>query len=346
MGDVLRVVQCGLGSIGQGVVRALLETPQVKVVGAADVAPDRAGTDLGIVLGLGRRLRIGVEPDLDRLLRKVKADVAIISTTSSIRDLKPLVTSCIKKGLHVVTTCEELAHPVPAHAAAFRELDQLARKKKVRILGTGVNPGFAMDWLPLALTAPCLEVRRISATRVLDLATRRLSLQRRMGAGLNQHQFRRALAEGAVRHVGLLESAQMIATGLGWSLDRIEETLEPTIAPRDLDTEHLRVPAGAVSGIKQYARGYRKGDLALSLDLQMYVGAEAPRDHILVDGTPPIDVTVAGGIAGDTATAAMVVNALPKLLAAPPGLLSTRDLSLLHRLNPLELRARLKAPRR
>jgi 4-hydroxy-tetrahydrodipicolinate reductase len=147
------------------------------------------------------------------------------------------------------------------------------------------------------------------------------------------------MTEGTVRHVGLLESVYMIAAGLGWKLDRVEETLEPAIAPRDLDTEHLRIAAGAAAGIKQAARGYRAGELAISLDLQMYVGAESPRDHVLIDGAPPVDMTIAGGVAGDAATAAIVVNAIPKMLAARPGLLTMADLPLVHALNPLELKA-------
>ena len=170
--------------------------------------------------------------------------------------------------------------------------------------------------------------------------TQGIIFQRKVGAGLNLNQFRRAMTEGTVRHVGLVESVHMIAAALGWKLDRVEETLEPAIAPRDLDTEYLRIPAGAAAGIKQYARGYRNGDVAISLDLQMYVGAENPRDHVLVAGLPPIDMTITGGVAGDTATAAMVVNSIPKILAAPAGVVTMKDLPLVHRFNPAEVKAR------
>jgi 4-hydroxy-tetrahydrodipicolinate reductase len=265
--------------------------------------------------------------------------VAVLSTGSSLRDVKAQVAALVKKGLHVVSTCEELSFPAPARAAAFRELDGLARRKKVSVLGTGVNPGYAMDALALFLTAPCARVSRVAVTRVVDAATRRLPLQRKVGAGLNVAQFRRAITEGSVRHVGLPESVHMIAAGLGWKLDRVDETLEPAIAPRDLDTEYLRVPAGNAAGIKQSARGYRKDELLISLDLQMYVGAEQPRDHVLIDGVPPIDMTIAGGIAGDVATAAIAINAIPKLLAARPGVVTMRDLPLVHALSPLEAKS-------
>jgi 4-hydroxy-tetrahydrodipicolinate reductase len=341
----LRVVVSGLGPIGQGVVRLLLQTEGLQVVGAADTAPHHAGKDLGVVLGLPRKLRVKVEGDAARFVRNTRADIAVVCTSSSMKDIKPQVAALVKRGINVVTTCEELSFPSPKNAASFRDLDRGARLKKVSVLGTGVNPGYAMDALALMLTAPCARVNRLAVTRVVDAGTRRLPLQRKVGAGLNLNQFRRALTEGSVRHVGLVESVHMIASGLGWKLQRVDETLEPAIAPRDLDTEYLRIPAGAAAGIHQSARGYKDGELAISLDLQMFVGAESPRDHVLVDGDPPIDCTIAGGVAGDIATAAITVNAIPKVMAARPGVLTMKDIPLLHRFNPLELRSLPKKKR-
>jgi hypothetical protein len=310
----------------------------LRVVGAADASGDKAGKDLGVVLGLPRKLRMKVHGDIGKLVRKSKGDVAILSTTSTLREAKAQIALLVQKGLHVVTTCEEMAYPTPSHQSAFRDLDRQARKKKVSVLGTGVNPGYAMDALALMLTAPCARVERVSVTRVVDAGTRRLPLQRKVGAGLNLSQFRRAMTEGSVGHVGLSESAYMIAAGLGWKLDKVEEALEPAIAPRDLDTEYLRIPAGAAAGIRQSVRGFRKGAPVVSLDLQMYVGAESPRDHVLIDGLPPVEMTVPGGIAGDVATAGLAVNVIPKILAAPAGAVTMRDLVLVHAFNPQELK--------
>jgi 4-hydroxy-tetrahydrodipicolinate reductase len=308
------------------------------VVGATDPSPELAGKDLGLALGLGRRLRVKIAGDPVRFMRKARADVAILSTASSVKAVKPQIAALVQRGMNVVTTCEEMAFPAPESASAFRELDRLAQRKKVSVLATGVNPGYAMDALALVLTAPCATVNRVTVTRVVDAGTRRLPLQRKVGAGLNLNQFRRAMTEGTVRHVGLRESAHMIAAGLGWKLDKVDETLEPAIAPRDLDTDYLRVPAGSAAGVKQTARGYQDGDLRVSLDLQMYVGAENPRDPVVVDGTPPVDMTIHGGLAGDLATAAIAVNCIPKVLAARPGALTMRDIALPHRLNPIEVK--------
>lgn len=345
MPRTVKVAVVGLGSVGQSVTRILLQTPSVKVVGAADPAAAAAGKDLGTVLGLPRRLRVKVDGAPDKFIKKLKADAAFVCTSSTLKEVKPQLLGLIVKRVNVLTSCEELAFPVGSRATAAREIDREAAKRKVSVLAAGLNPGFAMDTLALMLTAPCTGVRRVSVTRVQDAGSRRLPLQRRVGAGLNAGQFRRAVTEGTVRHVGLVESAHMIATSLGWKLDKVDESLEAAIAPRDLDTEYLRIAAGGAAGIRQSVRGYRKGELAVNLDLQVYVGAEAPRDHILIDADPPVDVTIAGGISGETAAAAVLVNALPRLLAGPPGLLTVKDLPLPHALNPQELGA-ATAPRR
>ncbi|HEX9185615.1 MAG TPA: Gfo/Idh/MocA family oxidoreductase [Vicinamibacteria bacterium] len=345
MPRTLKVAIVGLGPVGQSVARAVLQTPSLKIVAATDPAPLHAGRDLGAVLSLPRKLKVKVEGDPDRFLKRVRADVAFVCTSSLLKDVKGPVAALLGRRVNVLTTCEELAWPVPARAAAFKELDRLAKKKKVSLLATGVNPGFAMDALALALTAPCSRVRRVSVTRVVDAAARKLALQRRVGAGLNLGQFRRAVTEGTVRHVGLVESAYMIADALGWKLERVDETLEPAIAPRDLDTEYLRISAGAAAGIRQAVRAYRDGELAVSLDLQVYVGAESPRDHILVDGDPAVDATIAGGVNGEAAAAAVLLNSLPRLLAAPAGLLTVKDLPLVHALSPRDLAAPLPRKR-
>jgi 4-hydroxy-tetrahydrodipicolinate reductase len=339
MAREVRVVQCGLGPIGLEMARRVLETDGLKLVGVSDIAPDKAGQDLGTLLGRPRKLRLKVEPDLAKLLRAARADVGLLTTSSSVRECRPQIAAMLAKRLNVVSTCEELAFPARAHAAAAREIDRLARQKKVSVLGTGVNPGFAMDVLALTLTAPCTRVERVAVTRVVDAGTRRIPLQRKVGAGLDIHLFRRATTEGTVGHVGLLESAHMIADGLGLKLDRFEPSLEPVMASRDLDTPYMRIPAGGVAGIKQFVRGYRGKELILSLDLQMYVAAEKPRDHVLVEGEPRIDMTIEGGIAGEAATVAMALNSIPKLIAAAPGLRTMRDLSLVHALNTSELRS-------
>lgn len=334
----LKIIHIGLGPIGVGIAKMVLGKEGLKTVGACDAAPEFANKDLGEVLGTGKKTMIKVGGDPVKFIKSAKADVAVVSTTSSAKVVKGTIEALISRGINVITTCEEFAYPAPANAKVFRDLDAMARKKKVSVLGTGVNPGFAMDALALVLTAPCATVSRVSVTRVVDAGTRRLPLQRKVGAGLTLAQFSRAKAEGSVRHVGLPESVQMIADSLGFKLERVEETLDPAIAPRDLNTDYLRIAAGTAAGIKQTARGYTKTGLVVSLDLHMYVGADSPRDHIVIDGSPSIEMTVKGGIAGDVAAAAISVNAIPKVMAARPGVVTMRDIPFVHSYNKDEAR--------
>lgn len=334
----LKIIHVGLGPIGVGIAKMVLGKEGLKVVGACDPAADKANKDLGDVLGLNKKLKIKVAADPVKFIKSARADVAVVSTTSSAKVVKATIEALLNRGINVVTTCEEFAYPVPGNAKVFKDLDAVAKKKKVSVLGTGVNPGFAMDALALTLTAPCDKVSRVSVTRVVDAGTRRLPLQRKVGAGLTMAQFSRAKAEGTVRHVGLPESVQMIADALGFRIERVEETLEPAIAPRDLNTDYLRIAAGTAAGIKQHARGYTKDGLVISLELHMYVGADSPRDHIVIDGSPSMDMTVKGGIAGDIATAAISVNAIPKVMAARPGVMTMRDIPFIHCYNKDEAR--------
>lgn len=334
----LKIIHIGLGPIGVGIAKMVLAKDGLKIVGACDPSPEKAGKDLGDVLDLGKKVRLKVMGDPVKFIKTAKADVAVVSTTSSAKVVKAAIEGLLNRGINVVTTCEEFAYPSAANAKVFRDLDVVARKKKVSVLGTGVNPGFAMDALALMLTAPCEKVSRVSVTRVVDAGTRRLPLQRKVGAGLTLAQFSRAKAEGTVRHVGLPESVHMVADSLGFKLERVEETLEPAIAPRDLNTDYLRIAAGTAAGIKQSARGYAKSGLVVSLDLHMYVGADTPQDHVVIDGSPSVDMTIKGGIAGDIATAAISVNAIPKVVAARPGVLTMRDIPLVHSYNKDEAR--------
>ena len=316
-------------------------------MGAADISPTHAGKDLGTVLGLPKKLRLKVEADPARLLRKTKADVAILCTGSSVKAVKPQVLALVQKGLHVVTTCEEMAFPAPAHQAMLQGRRPAGPRQEGLGAGHRGEPRLR-DGRPRPDAHGPL--RRAStgcrSTRVVNAATRRLPLQRKVGAGLNLAQFRRALTEGLgpPRRARRVRPHDRRRPRAG-SSTRWTRPIEPAIAPRDLDTDYLRVPAGAVAGIKQAARGYRNGDLAVSLDLQMYVGAESPRDHVLVDGDPRVDVTVAGGLAGDIATGAIVINTIPKLMAAPAGFVTMKDLPLVHCWNPSEIKA-LPAKRR
>jgi len=230
--------------------------------------------------------------------------------------------------MHVVTTCEELAFPTPENQAAWRDIDRAATAKKVSVLATGVNPGFAMDALPIMMTAVCERVDRVTVNRIQDARIRRIPFQMKIGSGLTRAQFARKVDEGTVRHVGLTESIAMIADAIGWKLDRITDEIRPKIAKETVASEFLAVDPGYVCGIIQDGVGYRKGEALIRLHMEAYLGAPETYDRVDIEGSPKLSATFAGGIHGDVATASITVNSIPKVLDAAPGLHTMRDLPL------------------
>jgi len=325
----IKVVQYGVGPVGSEIVKLLSGKQGVEIVGAIDIDKEKVGKDLGDLVGASKPLGVCVSSDADEVLAKAKAEVVLHSTASYLNAVSPQILKCVKARSNVISTCEELAYPFETNEKIALQLDRFAKRYGVTILGTGVNPGFIMDTLPIALTGACQSVTRVNVTRIVDASKRRLQLQRKIGAGLSPEEFRRLVQERKVRHVGLEESIRMIASGLGWKLDRVEETVEPVIAEVDVESLYLKVEKGRVAGVRQFGRGVVRGREAITLDLQMYVGAKEPRDSVVIEGVPPIDMTIRGGLHGDLATAAIVVNSIPKVLKAEPGLLTMKDLPVL-----------------
>ena len=324
----IRVVLVGLGPIGAAVARQLDVRKGFQLVGAVDIDPAKVGRDAGEVLELGRRLRVRVADRIGETLRATKADVAVLCTTSELTRVLPQLEEVLKRRVPIVTTTEEAAYPVPKNRRLVRRLDEAARKAKVAVIGTGVNPGFVMDALPIALTAVCERVDRIEVQRVQDARMRRLPFQRKIGAGLTPDAFRRGVEQGTLHHVGFLQSIQMIADAVGWKLDRVTDDVTPKVASQSVESEFLTVVPGHVSGIVQDGVGYVKGERRITLHIEAYLGAPETFDSVLIEGLPRIHSRIAGGVHGDIATASMVLNSIPAVLEASPGFRTMRDLRL------------------
>jgi 4-hydroxy-tetrahydrodipicolinate reductase len=322
----IRVIHYGLGPIGLATAKLVLTKPDMEIVGAVDIAKEMVGKDLGEVLGQSAPLGVRVTDNAERLFAKVQADVVIHTAGSRLKKIFGQIEEILRGGKNIVTSAEELLFPVPENTELARKIDQLAREKGVTVLGTGVNPGFVMDALPLALTGVCQEVREVHVERVVDASTRRHPLQRKIGAGMTPELFREKIAEKALGHVGLRESLYLIADRLRFTLDEVREAIEPVIAEKPLKTDYFELKPGDVAGIRNIGEGFREGKKIVTLDLRMYIGAENPHDSIRIVGTPDLTLRIEGGVAGDQATAAILVNSIPAVIAAAPGLATVKDL--------------------
>jgi 4-hydroxy-tetrahydrodipicolinate reductase len=327
--DKIRTIHFGIGAIGAEIVRSVLNSPDMEIVGAADSNPSKAGQDLGEAAGLGRRVGIPVSYNIDALLRDVYADVVIHTTGSSLTEVFPQLLTILASEKSVVSSCEELSFPWLRYPEIAQQIDRKAKETGVRVLGTGVNPGFVMDLLPLVAATISRQIKTIHVERIVDVSSRRMQLQRKVGVGLSVKAFQMAADSGSLGHVGLRESVHMIADTLGWHLDELNETLEPVIARSRQNTDFFSVDKGYVIGLKQSAVGVTSNRHVVKLDLEMSVSAANPHDLIEIDGTPPVRLSIPGGIAGDIATASIMANCVPAMARSRHvGLMTMRDLPL------------------
>lgn len=325
----IRVVQYGLGPIGQEVARTVLAKSTggaMQLVGAIDIDPNKVGRDVADLIGRDEPTGVSVRDDAEAALADTEPDVVLHTTTSFLDRMGDQLIQCAEAGAHVVSSTEELAFPYDRHPALAEKLDRVAKDNGVVIVGTGVNPGYAMDTLALTATGVCTDVRSIAVERIVDASERRKPLQEKVGAGISEAEFAERKASGTFGHIGLRESLLMLADGLGWTLDAIDETLAPMIADERVETPYLTVEGGAVAGIHHAIAGAIDGESVLTLDLKMYVGAEDARDAVRVDGDPPIDMVIRNGIFGDTATVGALVNTAALVQDARPGLRTMADL--------------------
>ena len=317
MTQPVRTLLFGLGAIGVGIGRLAAVREGVTLAGAVDSAPDKAGRPLYDVLEVAaaERPNPAVFADAAQALAETRPQVVLHATGSYLPDVLPQLIECAKAGANVISTCEELSYPWRRHPELAKQLDAEAKARNVTILGTGVNPGFVMDTLAVTLSGVCQDVRHVRIARIVDVAKRRIQLQRKVGVGLTLDEFASRIEAGRFGHVGLKESCWLVAEGLGWRLDTLDETIEP-----------IAGPDGNATGIRQTAIGTVNGRTVIDALVQMSAGADRPRDEIEIDGTPPVRMVIEGGIMGDTATAAIIVNAIPRVVAHAPGLVTMLDL--------------------
>lgn len=324
-GKKIRVISYGLGPIGSGLARLVTTRSDFQIVGAVDIAPEKNGKDVGEVIGLGRDLGVKVSEDAARVLAK-PADVVLHCTSSSLALVEPQLSAIVRARHNIVSTCEELAMPWKRKAIAKR-IDALARKHKVSVLGTGINPGFMMDTLPIFLTGVCQQVMSIRVSRVVDASKRRRPLQAKIGTGMTVEEFQ-SKAGKQIRHVGLAESVASIAQALRWKLDKIEETISPVVATQPIKTEFFEVEPGLVTGVEQYGYGKQGNRCLIELHLKMSVDVEDSIDEVWIEGTPSIHSRIEG-VHGDLSTAAVATNCIRRVIAAPPGLLTMADIPII-----------------
>lgn len=319
----IKVVQAGLGALGKRITQFITQRENLEIIGAVDASPDTAGTDLGELCGL-EKMNIIIQDSMGECLKHIKPDAVVLTTVSSMKEITPQIEEIVSFGVPVVSTCEELSYPWDTSVDLSRRIDEAAKKNRVAVLGTGVNPGFLMDSLPIFLTAVCQEVQHIKVSRIQNAAFRRIPFQKKIGAGLSLEVFEKK--KGMLGHVGLKESMLRIASRVGWKLTKTEDILAPVVAEKEIITESKTIPSGHASGVHQIGKGYINDEEKISLIFRASVGELDPQDSIEIQGNPHIKSIIQGGLNGDVATCAITINAVKQILTAQPGLRTMVDI--------------------
>lgn len=322
------ILQIGFGPLGIQIAKYIAQKETVKTVAVVDINPnftDKKLSEISPELPTDVKIYSLVEEAVSKLSKK--PNVAIITTVSSLEKLIPQIEEVARLGIPVISTCEELSYPWELQPELSKKLDSICREHNIACLGTGINPGFLMDYLPSVMSSVCKDIEAIIVERIQDATPRRVPFQQKIGAGLSLQAFKEKEATGTLRHVGLKESVYLLANSIGLKLDEVTESLDPVIAEDKVDSKHIQVKKGDARGVEQIAHGYVNGMCKITMHFKAAIGEPRSYDKISIKGIPNFSSEIEGGINGDIATCAITINCINAILKASPGLHTMADIS-------------------
>lgn len=329
----VRVAIWGFGAMGSGMAKMLLKKQGVDIVGVCDMHPDRLGKNMFEVLGIPQNSKksVIISSDINDIIYENSCDIALLATDSFTKNAFDKINLCLENKINVISTAEEMAYPQAQNPELAKELEKKATENGVTVLGTGINPGFVLDYLILALTGTCEEVESIKAARINDLSPFGHAVMEEQGVGITKQEFEeRVEKDDLAGHVGFPESIQMIADGLGIPLDKIEQTKDPIISNTTRQTQYAKVEPGNLAGIRQRGFGYSNGKLVIEMDHPQQILPEtediSTGDYINIKGLANINLQINPEIPGGIGTIAMCVNMIPHVINSEAGLKTMLDL--------------------
>ncbi len=331
MTENVRVAVLGTGQMGSGMIKLMLKKEGIDLVGVYGKRAKRAGTDVGTLIGHNKELGVKVTNDLAGMLHETKPHIVLQATCSKVEQAVEELRICTNSGVNVVSIAEEMAFPAYEAPELAQEIHELALKNTVTVVGTGINPGFVLDLLVIALTGVCYDVESITATRINDLSPYGPSVMETQGVGLTQEAFEAGVKDGSVvGHFGFPESISMIAKALGWKIDKIEQERIPILSNVDRETEFVTIKPGLTAGCKHSAVGYMNGKPVITLvhpqQVHPHLENVETGDYIEIKGTPDVKFSSGPEIPGGIGTIALAVNMIPQTINGEPGLKSMAEL--------------------
>ncbi|MDO8199852.1 hypothetical protein Q5424_14095 [Conexibacter sp. JD483] len=261
------------------------------------------------------------------------ADVVLLATHGHLVDLEAPLAAAFELGLRVVCIGEDAIYPQAVDAELAARLETLAKRRAVAMVGTGANPGYVMDYLPMVLTAVTTGWSSIRVRRASSLAPFGETVLRSMGVGLTPEQFAAAAERGEIDgHVGYDASVAFLAAGLGVSLEIVDNVCEPIVRDRPTELDGHSYPGGVVVGVEQRCRAVAATGQSVILEhpqrLGRLDGEEPLHDLIELDGGDLLRARISPALDGGVATVALMINLIPALMRAEPGIHTIASLPL------------------
>jgi 4-hydroxy-tetrahydrodipicolinate reductase len=342
-----KVVQWSTGNVGMLALRVIIEHPDLDLVGLLVHSDNKAGRDAGELCGTAPTGVIATK-DPDEVL-KLGADVVCYTATGDLRPHEAVADMCriLESGANVVSSSVvSLIYPPAGDKAFVQQLEAACQKGGTSFLTSGIDPGFANDLLPLMLTG---FSERIDSVRVMEILNYDTYAQPQvlfetMGFGMPPDQTPLLLMPGVLT-LAWGSAVHVIAAGLGVEVDEVRERHERWPSDRKFETPGGVIEEGAMAGLRFEVIGVVNGREAIVVEHVTRMRDDAAPDwpqpagkgsyRITVEGSPKmkLELELLGedgdhNTGGVLATATRILNAIPAVVAAEPGLLSVLDLPL------------------
>ncbi|MCB1496963.1 MAG: hypothetical protein KDJ86_14335 [Bauldia sp.] len=324
-----RVAVWGFGALGRAIVGACADGRDFVVTAVIDHDDTIVGGRISdVIAGFRGDLRVSSDPGA-----MSGADIIFHAATSEPSEVLLHLTAAVGSDCDVVTAAEWMFYPWLRYADLAERIDREARTGGRRVVGCGVNPGFAFDTIPLVLSQVVPGLRRLDVTRVADVSGIGRSDFAHVGLGLKPDVFAERLSSGAIHgHIGFPESMAAVAERRGWPIDTIEESWEPVVAGREIRSAGGVVARGAVAGVVQRAVASVDCHPCMSMTLEMLLDPDGAgrtaQETVIAEGTQTVTMTVSPSASPVSGAATMMLHAARGLDHASPGLVSLLDLPL------------------
>jgi hypothetical protein len=348
MSRTYRVVQWSTGHVGKHAIAGIDARPDLELVGVWVSNPDKVGKDAGELAGLGRTLGVAATNDADALIA-LKPDCIVHTAWADTRLFEAMadLAKFLRAGINVVSTSPVfLQYPHGDAATMAADVLAAAHEGGVSIFVNGVDPGFGNDALPLVLSGISERIEQVRCIELLNYATYDQAdvLKDIMGFGTPLDETPFILNDGVLT-LAWGSVVYQLAAGLGVELDSTEEWYERCPAPEDFEIPTGTIPKGTQAALRFEVRGIKDGKHVIVLEhvtrLRDDLAPEWPQPagqgcyRVIITGEPmyTVDMQLLGtdgdhNTAGLKASAMRIINALPDVVAAPPGLVTALDLPL------------------